>query len=361
MERMSDIIHSMPSRIWPSHRAAAVAFALVMISASQPATVCSQIEVDILTTPTATGAQTTTTTSPTPTPETSTTGATGLMQDKSADEAARRIVPAPGTAMKSTEDGTLQTGGAVATEPSLRINQDEVVLKEGETTETVAVRSGVELLRMLGVQRESKTVPVGGLEMDETTSSILFDVSAVKRLKGDEPTVVYRVLVEDTPLPDPMIVPWIRQAKLLQERFDKAVRLLGENMVIDGREELLGIITDFPDSDHALQAKAILAKLDDMNKEEAPTPVIATAEEETTVTVELSPNISVGTVIVDPANTAGNRAMIGGKAYRVGEEIRGQAGHRVIGISDSVVQVEVEQHGMKKTFDLPVRPSGANE
>lgn len=362
---MSDISHSIPSEHRVSRLVAAIAFALAMISAMQPAALVGQIEVDVLTTPSASGSQATTITTATPAASDSVnseTGASGLKEDRSADDAARRIVPAPGTAMQSTEGGTLQTGGAVATEPSVRLNEDEAVLQEGETTETVAVRSGVELLRMLGVQREAKSAAsAGGLEMDENTSNTLFDMSAVKRLKGDEPTVVYRVVVEEKPLPDPMIVPWIRQAKLLQERFDKAVQLLGDNKVDEGRMEMLGIITDFPDSDHALQATAILAKLDDMNKEEAPAPVMdAPVVEETTVTVEISPNISVGTVMVDPANVAGNRAMIGGKAYRIGEAIWGEAGHRVISISDSVVQIEVEQSGLKKTFDLPVRPTRAN-
>ncbi len=352
---MSYIIHSTPSKTWRGF--SALAFGLVISSFCHTQSVVAQIEIDVLTTPTQTSVQATTAPIETGSGE-GETGSTGLKQDKSADDAARRIVPAPGTSMKSTEDSTLQTEQAVATEPSVKIDQDQAVLQEGETTETVAVKSGVELLRMLGLQRESKTAVAGGLELDENTSNTLFDVEAVKRLKGEEPTVVYRVIVDDTPMPDPMIVPWIRQAKLLQERFDKAVSLLGENKVDEGRQEMLGIIMDFPDSDHALQAKAILAKLDDINK--APAPVIAAPVEATTVTVELSPNINVGTVIVDPANASGNRAMIGGKAYRVGEEIRSEAGHRVISISDSVVQIEVVQSGLTKIFDLPVRPSGAN-
>jgi len=283
----------------------------------------------------------------------------GLKQDKAADEAARKILPAPGTQMQSTEGGTLETGSAVAAEPSLKVQEDQVVLKAGESTETLAVKSGAELLRMLGLQTQKKS-GTGPSELDESTTNSLFDVDAVKRLKGSAPTVVYRVVVNDAPLPDPMIVPWIRQAKLLQERFDKAVDLLGKNQVEQGREELVSIISDFPESDYATQAKALIGKLDDLNR-----PIIPTAPQDNdnkpTVTVELSPNIRVGAIIVDPENPSGNRAMIDGRAYKVGDEINGVPGHRVVGISEKIVQIEVTQSGLKKTFDVPVRPRGATE
>jgi hypothetical protein len=317
----------------------------------------AQIEVDVLTSAPGSAARETSVTA-TPTPETA-PATSNLKQDKSAEDAARKIVPAPGTQMQSTEGGTLgNTAGAVAAEPSLKMQENEVVLKAGETTETMAVNSGAELLKLLGLQLKKDTNKDEPSELEESTTNTLFDVEAVRRLKGADPTVVYRVVVQETPLPDPMIVPWIRQAKLLQERFDKAVSLLGENRVDEGRQELLGIMTDFPDSDYAVQAKALLAKLDDLNRP-AEVPVIAPTTAETTVSVALSPNIQIGTVIVDPQNPAGNRAMIGGRAYKAGDEIHGIPGHKVIGISETVVQIEVEQSGMKKTFDVPVRPRGA--
>lgn len=327
-------------------RATAVAFVLAMTWGCDPATLAAQIEVDVFTTSpeTASGE----TTAPINAPP----------EEPNADESARKIVPAPGTLMQSTENSSLEGSNAVAAEPSLRIDENQVTLKEGETTETVAVQSGVELLRMLGLQRKAKPAE-GGLEMEEVSASTMFDVEAIRRLKGEDPTVVYRVLVEDIPLPDPMIVPWIQQAKLLQERFDKAVNLLGENRIDEGRQELLSVITDFPESDHAEQAKALLAKLDDLNRAEVPAPVMERPQE-TTVTVRLSPNVRVGTVIVDPGNPTGNRAMIGGRTYKAGDMLYGEEGHRVLSISESIVQIEVEQSGVKEIFDVPVRPMGTN-
>jgi len=327
-------------------RAAATAMALAIAGACQPTLLPGQIEVEVLTTGTQAGAAA------------STAPAASAPLEPTADESARKIVPQPGTVLQSTENASLENKAAVAASPSLILANDQMVLKEGETTETMAVRSGAELLRMLGVQKKDSK-PAAGLEMEEEAAASLFDTTAVERLKGEKPTVVYRVVVEDQPLPDPMIVPWIRQAKLLQERFDRAVGMLADNRVQEGREEMLAIVTDFPDSEYAMQAKEILKKLDDLSKTEMPQPVVRT-EEKTTITIELSPNIQVGTVIVDPADATGNRVMIGGRVYKVGDKIQGNVGHTVVGISDDVVQIEVEQSGLKKTFDVPVRPTGTN-
>lgn len=353
MKRMANSYFNKPSRQWSGRKAAAVAFALTMTAVWQPALVVGQIEVDVLTS----ASKSADTNSSAP--ATSSSDLSVLKQDKSADEAAQRILPAPGTEMQSTENSSLATEAAVAQEPSLKLNADQATMSgSGDSTETMAVRSGVELLQMLGL-RESKAATVGGGELDEETSSPLFDVDAIRKLKGSDPTVVYRVVVDKVPMPDPMIVPWIRQAKLLQERFDRAVSYLADNRVDDGRQELMGIITDFPESDYAKQAKAILTKLDDIKKSEIPTPVMKDETVET-VSVRLSPNIHVGAVIVDPASPAGNRAMIEGRAYKVGDAIRGEDGHTVVSISDQTVQIEVEQSGVKKIFDIPVRPNAVN-
>ncbi len=314
-----------------------------------------QIEVDVGSTTPGSADQATTATDG----EEGTDSSGGLIQDAEADEAARRIVPAPGTQMQSTEEGTLgSAGGTVAAAPSLQLDENEVVLQDGETTEALAVASGAELLRLLGLQLNRER-GAGPSELDETTATALFDVGAVRRLKGAEPTVVYRVVVDETPLPDPMIVPWIRQAKLLQERFDRAVQLLGQNRVEAGRQELIAIVTDFPDTDYAKQAQALLAKLDDLSQPVAGPS--AQVDDEPEIRVELSPNVSIGTVVVDPQDSSNNRAMIGGRGYKVGDSINAVSNHRVVGITDSVVQIEVEQSGVKKIFDVPVRPTGATQ
>lgn len=332
-------------------RVTATAFALAMAGAWQPAVVPAQdVDVEVITT----GTQEQTTAS---LAQPGGLSATVNPEDLKADEAANKIVPAPGTHLQSTAESSLGATGSVAPAPSVTLKEDQLVLQEGQTTETVAVKSGAELLRMLGIQSKSSKTATAGGELDEETSVTLFDVTAVERLKGAKPTVVYRVVVENSPLPDPMIVPWIRQAKLLQERFDKAVVMLGENQVERGRQELLSIATDFPDSDYAIQSRELLKKLDDIKTQIVQAPV---AKEADVPVVELSPNIQVGTVIVDSADPTGNRVMINGRIYRSGEEIRGVPGHKVTGISEAVVQIEVEQSGQKQTFDVPVRPTGAN-
>lgn len=332
-------------------RALAAAFALAMATAWQAGPAAAQIEVRI-----SSGTQ-----EQTSAPASAPAGALNPVEARNqagmyqAEEEAQKIVPAPGTVMQSTENSSLGKTGTVAPAPSLNLNNDQLVLKEGETTESVAVKSGAELLKMLGLQQREAPKQSDDLEINEDTTNSLFDMSAVERLKGDKPTVVYRVVIEDKPLPDPMIVPWIRQAKMLQERFDKAVAMLASNQVDQGRQELLAIASDFPDSDYAVQARALLKKLDDLSKEEMPQPVI---KEETTVTVELSPNIQVGTIIVDPNDPAGSRAMISGRMYKVGDVINSAPGHRLVGISQTAVKIEVEQSGLKQTFDVPVRPTG---
>lgn len=341
-------INPMPS---PARRLAKL-FAIVTGVAAihtAPFTASAQIEVQVGTTQPGSAVETT-----------STADGAAPKQDSSADEAAQKIVPVPGTQMQSTEGGSLSSdAGTVAAEPSLKVDADQVVLKDGQSTEALAVSSGAELLKLLGLQRSKKTESTSS-ELDESTTSTLFDVDAIRRLKGSDPTVVYRVVINDTPLPDPMIVPWIRQAKLLQERFDRAVQYLGENKVDDGRQELLAIISDFPDTDYATQARALLGKLDDLNKPVA-IPTAPMTEEKTTITVELSPNVQIGTVIVDPQNPTGNRAMIGGRAYKTGDPISGIPSHKVVSINENVVQIEVQQSGVTQIFDVPVRPRGATE
>lgn len=342
--------HITKTRRIPSLRAFFVIAACMTVSSGY-----SQIEVEVVTTGTAEQAATTGTATATPPGE-------GLIEDKAADDAAHKILPKPGTVLKSTENSELSENTAVAESPSLAINQDLVVLKDGETSEALAIKSGAELLRLLGVNR-AKAPAKGEGEVDEAKASSLFDVNAVKRLKGDEPTVVYRIVVDQKPLPDPMIVPWIRQAKLVQERFDRAVEMLANNNVSQGREELLAIASEFPDNEYADQARELLRKLDDLS--EKPAVPVAKVEETTTTTINirLNPEVKIGTVIVDAETPSGNRVMIGGRSYKVGDKLAFiNPAHTVTSITQDNVGIEVTQDGQKESFILPVRPdTGSNQ
>jgi hypothetical protein len=77
------------------------------------------------------------------------------------------------------------------------------------------------------------------------------------------------------------------------------------------------------------------------------------------VDIQINPNVKVGTVIADPADPADNRAMINGRVYKIGDAIRSFPNHKVVGITEDLVTLEVEQSGLKKTFDVPVRPNGS--
>lgn len=335
----------------PSAFAALFAFAACFAAAPG----YSQIEVQMVTSGTVENAAATTTTESASAPNGS------MIEDKSADEAARKILPKPGTVLKSTENSDLGASSAVAEKPSLNVTDTSVVMTNGETSESMAVQSGAELLRLLGVNKKAAPAP-GQAEADEQTNASLFDVSAVKRLKGAEPTVVYRVVVDNKPLQDPMIVPWIRQAKMVQERFDRAVEMLANNNVSQGREELLAIASEFPDNEYADQARELLKKINDIN-EKPVAPVAKIDNTTTTINIRLNPEVKVGTVVVDAENASGNRVMIGGKTYKVGDKVAFvNPPHTVVAITQDSVSIEVLQDNQKETFILPVRPdSGSNK
>lgn len=283
---------------------------------------------------------------------------TPLREDTAAVEAAEKIAPSPGEVLQSTEERSLESNTAVAPAPPVRFVEggDKVLLADGETTEAVAVRSAAELMKMLGVRPRPK--PVLGYESEETTAIQLFDEDAVRKLIASEPTVVYRVVVDDTPIPDPMIVPWIRNARLLQEMFDKALEKLEKGEVDAGRQDLLNIISEFPNTEYAQQASEILKKLAELTPQETPSAVVAT-KTPTPVEININPNVKIGSVLADPQNPADNRVMIGGRGYAAGDKVRGFPDHTIIGITEDVVTVEVQKSGQKKTFDIPVRPNGS--
>ena len=183
------------------------------------------------------------------TPAPAGTPAPKLNEDKDAVKSAEKIFPAPGTQLNSTEERSLGQGQAVVGTPAVKFTQDgKVVLPDatgtGAASEAKAVKSGAEMLKILGLVPKPKAE--GGLESEENNSLSLFDKEAVEKLLGTKPTVVYRVVSEETPLPDPMIIPWIRNVRLIEENFNKAVEKLANNEVDEARAILLDIVTQFP-------------------------------------------------------------------------------------------------------------------
>ncbi|MGI8907820.1 MAG: hypothetical protein ACR2IE_15170 [Candidatus Sumerlaeaceae bacterium] len=281
---------------------------------------------------------------------------TALQTDAEAASSAEKILPVPGSTLESTEQRSLDGAASVAQPPSVQLKPDgSVVLNDGQSSEAVAVKSAAELLKMLGLKPPAPR-PAEGYESDEESTATKFDVDAIQRLIGREPTVVYRVVVDNTPLPDPMIVPWIRNQKLLEETFNKAIEKLANNELDDGRAMLLDILTQYPNTEYAQQAKEILEKINQVAAAGPPkksTFIKAPAP----VDIQINPNVKVGTVIADPANSADNRVMINGRVYKIGDAIRSFPNHKVVGITEDSVTLEVELSGQKRSFDVPVRPN----
>jgi len=292
------------------------------------------------------------------TPPPTNDGSSQLREDLTAVKAAEKIAPAPGESLVSTEQRSLSTNNAVAPAPALQFKGgDTVVLHDGDTSEALAVKSGAELLKMLGLRPKAR--PTTGLESEETTVSQLFDEDAVRKLIAAEPTVVYRIMIDGTPLPDPMIVPWIRNAKVLQETFDLALEKLQKGQLDSARQDLLNIINEFPDTEYAKQASEIILKIKELTPTDKPAELVAT-KTPPPIEVGLNPDVKIGTVVADTQNPENNRAMINGRAYRAGEPVRGYPDHLITQITEDAVTIEVEKSGQKKSFTIPVR-SGGNQ
>lgn len=278
-----------------------------------------------------------------------------LRTDDEAVRSAEKIIPASGTNFQSTEQPSLGPGGSVAAPPSLQFKANgQVVLSSAGTSESVAVQSAAEILKMIGLKPPAPR-PAEGYEIDEESTATRFDVDAVERLIGRDPTVVYRVVVDGTPLPDPMIVPWIRNQKLLEETFNKALEALAANKLVEGREMLLEIVTQYPNTEYAQQSREILEKIlkyteqDMMKKDTLQTPA--------PVDIQINPNVKIGAVIADASNQDNNRVMINGRVYKPGDTVRSFPNHKVIKITEALITIEVEQSGHTQQFDVPVRPN----
>jgi hypothetical protein len=281
-------------------------------------------------------------------------------QPGTADEAAQRMVAPEGAPMMTTEASAFGTTEAQAPGPSVKLSGDQLALPDSETSERLAVESAADLLTKLRIVMPRTRVPVGQREMDEPTTPTQFDDVEIEKLIGRNPTVAYQVVYQGTPIPDPMVVPWVRNAVVLKERFDEAIQLLAENKIDLGREALLDIETQFPESDYAAQAREIRRRLDEMKT--APTgPAAPVSLTPTPVPVNIDPNVRVSTVLIDPTNPAENRVMINRRTYSVGDVVRDFPNHRITQITDETVTIEVDVSGSKKEFAVPVRQTGAKK
>jgi hypothetical protein len=274
---------------------------------------------------------------------------------------AQSLVAPSGQPIQSTEESDFGTTVLIAPKPSVVLNGNEMTGTEGGSTEAIAVKSGADLLLKLGVVAPRIGKERGQREMDEpTTSTALLEQEQIRKLLGDSPTVVYHVVYQKVPIPDPMIIPWVRNAVLLKERFDEAINLLAQQRVQEGIQALRAIEYEFPDSEYAMQAKQILKRLSDIS---APPPpptakLAKAAPSPTPLEIQIDPNIRVGTVLADPTDAVNNRVSINGQVLGVGQVVRGFSSHKVVKIEDGTVTIEVELRGQRKQFVVPVRKTG---
>lgn len=278
--------------------------------------------------------------------------------DAEAAKAAEKLVAPPGAPVQSTENPEVGPGPIAVPTPSVQIAGDKLMVSDEQTSEIVDVKSGAELLKKLNIVAPPKAVVKGVREVDETTPTELFRQEEVRRLLGESPTVVYQVVYDAKPLPDPMIIPWVRNAVVLKERFDEAVALLAQNRLQQGREALLAIITEFPNTEYARQAQELLAKLQEETAQPKDRPAVVQATPTPApIQIMVDPNIRVGSILVDAKNPEENRVMINGRAYRAGDVIRGFSNHRVVKVMEGTVVLEVEAMGQRKEFTIPIKRS----
>ncbi len=278
----------------------------------------------------------------------------GMVSNEAAKEAAKLVAP-PGARVRLAED---QPEAVIPAAP-VKVEGDNVVVSNASTSEVVEAKSGAELLKTLGLIAPPSQKRRGDREIDETSGTRLFDNSEIRRLLGESPTVVYQVVYEEKPLPDPMIIPWVRNAVILKERLDEAVALLGNGRVQEGRQALLAIISEFPNSEIAQQAQAILQKLEtDVLKPEGAQAMVRATPTPPPVQIMVDPNVRISSILIDSRDPNENRVMINGRAYKAGDVIRGFSNHRVISVREGAVVIEVEAAGQRREFTITLKSKG---
>lgn len=247
--------------------------------------------------------------------------------------------------------------------------QNTTPVAEKRTTETdqLQVANTSELLKLLGVMPEKEKVESD--ERHQNLSTVAISDSAVKRILGNNPAILYRV-IDDDPLVDPMIIPWVRNAVILRETLDEANAFLAEGLVSQACEIWTLLANRFPDSDEGKIAKESLAKIQQLRsaaeakqamdpKTTGTTSLLDFAATEEAV--ELDRNIKLNLVVEDIEHPQNSYVMIGEKLYRNGDEIAGfYPKHIIKRVWDDTVEIEVTNGKKSKLFQISV-PSSAKK
>lgn len=260
---------------------------------------------------------------------------------------------------------------ALLNDDNVKLQNSATPIVDKRTTETdqLQVANASELLRLLGVMPEKEKVESD--ERHQNLSAVAISDSAVKRILGDNPAILYRVMDEEDPLIDPMIIPWIRNAVILRETLDEANALLAEGLVSQACEIWTLLANRFPDSDEGKIAKESLAKIQQLrsaaeakqsmdSKTTGTTSLLdrAGAEE----AVELDKNIKLSLVVEDIEHPQNSYVMFGEKLYRNGDEIAGYYPKHIIKrVWEDSVEIEVTNGKKSKLFQLSVTSNTKKE
>ena len=261
---------------------------------------------------------------------------------------------------------------ALLNDDNVKLQNSATPIADKRTTETdqLQVANASELLRLLGVMPEKEKVESD--ERHQNLSAVAISDSAVKRILGDNPAILYRVMDEEDPLIDPMIIPWIRNAVILRETLDEANALLAEGLVSQACEVWTLLANRFPDSDEGKIAKESLAKIQQLrsaaeakqamdSKTTGTTSLLdmAVATEEA---VELDKNIKLSLVVEDIEHPQNSYVMFGEKLYRNGDEIAGfYPKHIIKRVWEDSVEIEVTNGKKSKMFQLSVTSNTKKE
>ncbi|MBX7244206.1 MAG: hypothetical protein K1X53_01835 [Candidatus Sumerlaeaceae bacterium] len=297
-----------------------------------------------------------------------TTGTAEVEAAANEEKSAEKMVAPPNATGTSTENPELAPPAPVAdggqpvaenaetSVPSMADTSGPVPAQNVDPKDLKAAETILKNARISPVKRDR---PQDGYESDETTPTQLFDDANARKMLSEEPTVVYQVVYQGIPLPDPMIIPWLKNRQVLKEKFDEAVDLLAQGQLVSARQKFLGIANEFPDTDFAKQALQLITDIDRfMPKNQvlppAPAPVVVVTN------IELDSNVKVSSVLIDNNNPAESLVMINGRGYKVGDTVRGFANHKVTGIEEGMVRIEVGVGGKTKEFEVPVRKPVSN-
>ncbi len=235
-------------------------------------------------------------------------------------------------------------------------------LKEIKTTETeaLAVANTAELLNLLGVVPQD-LAKKRTAEKNEHLGQASVSEQDMLKILGQDPKVVYRLKDRQETFPDPMVIPWIRNAVIVREMMSDFKVLLAAGKITDATNMLKEIVTKYPETEEAAVAKEKLLKLQQLrDKADAQKLVgsdsgISVYSPSSAIELTLDPNIVIDAVMQDINHPDEGAVIINQKLYRVHDEIAGTyPKHTIKAVNEDSVVFKVSANNVSKEFVLSV-------